>query len=125
MTVYELELPLLHNKPPLTHNQRLHWREKAKRTRGLRDAVCWLAKAAKIPAAHRLVVQLHFATGDKRRRDSPNLTATSKPAIDGLVDAGVIPDDHDGYVTEVMPAIHPGPGTRRLWLSVEIPEEAS
>lgn len=115
---YELDIPLFKGKPPLTHNQRLHRMEKAKRTRGVRDAVCWLAKAARIPPSARLTVQLHYATGDNRRRDAPNLTATSKPAIDGLVDAGCVPDDHDGYVTEIMPTIHPGPGPRRLWLAV-------
>jgi len=117
--IYELDLPLLRGKPPLTHNQRLHWREKAKRGALLRSSANLLARNAKIPASARLVVQLHYATGDNRRRDSPNLTATSKPAIDGLVDAGLVPDDHDGYVTEVMPQIHPGPGKRRLWLTVD------
>lgn len=52
--------------------------------------------------------------------DAPNLTATSKPAIDGLVDAGIVPNDTDEHVTEAMPVIHPGSGKRRLWLTVEV-----
>jgi crossover junction endodeoxyribonuclease RusA len=119
MTAYELNVPMLRNKPPLTANQRLHWTEKAKRTKWVRGAVCIQAKAAKIPPSRRLTVQLHYAPGDNRQRDAPNLVATSKPAIDGLVDAGCVPDDTDAYVTELMPVIHPGPGDRRLWLTVE------
>ncbi|WP_052373123.1 hypothetical protein [Amycolatopsis taiwanensis] len=69
-------------------------------------------------------MQLHYAPGGRRSvTDAPNLTATSKPAIDGLVDAGIVPNDTDQHVTEHMPVIHPGPGTRRLWLEVT-PTEA-
>lgn len=121
MTVYELEVPLLHGKPPLTHNQRLHHMAKAKRVAAVREAVGWEAVRHKLPKnCSHIVVQLHYATGDNRLRDAPNLTATSKPGIDGLKDAGVVADDHDGYVTEIMPVIHRGPGKRRLWLAVEI-----
>lgn len=121
MTTYEIDLPLHLGKPPLTHNQRLHWREKAKRVASVREAAAWRAKEARIPrGCQHIVAQLHYATGDNRLRDAPNLTATSKPAIDGLVDAGIVADDHDGYVSEVMPEIHTGPGKRRLWLTVQI-----
>lgn len=117
---FELDVPMLRNKPPLTANQRLHWREKAKRTVLVRGSINLLARNAKIGPATRLTVQLHYAPGDNRRRDSPNLCATSKPAIDGLIDAGCVPDDTDAYVTELMPVIHPGPGIRRLWIEIEV-----
>jgi crossover junction endodeoxyribonuclease RusA len=117
---FDIEIPLLAGKPPLSQNDRLHWTLKHERTSMVRNAAAWAAKGQKIPAAARITAQLHYATGDNRRRDAPNLTATSKPAIDGLVDAGVVPDDSDRYVTEVMPVIHNGPGDRRLWLTVEI-----
>jgi crossover junction endodeoxyribonuclease RusA len=66
-------------------------------------------------------VTLHYQPGDNRRmRDPMNLTASSKPAIDGLVDAGLVPDDTDVYVHENTPVIHYGPGDRRLWLTVEV-----
>jgi len=117
---FELDVPMLRNKPPLTANQRLHWREKAKRVAMVRSDIHVRARYAKIGEASRLTVQLHYAPGDNRRRDAPNLVATSKPAIDGLVDAGCVPDDTDAYVTELMPVIHPGPGKRRLWLTVDV-----
>lgn len=119
-TVYELDIPLLRNKPPLTANQRLHHQEKARRTRVIRAVVYMRAKAAKIPVASTLIVQLHYTPGDNRRRDAPNLVATSKPAVDGLVDAGIVPDDTADYVNELMPVIHPGPAKRRLWLAVAV-----
>jgi crossover junction endodeoxyribonuclease RusA len=116
---YTIAVPLWRNKPPLSANQRLHWRQKAERTGNVRTKVRLLAKQARIPAAARLTVQLHYLPGDGRRRDAPNLVATSKPAIDGLVDAGLVPDDNDRYVIEIMPKIHPGHGKRRLWLTVQ------
>ena len=36
---------------------------------------------------------------DRLRRDQDNLVPTLKPCIDGLVDAGVIPDDTPEYVS--------------------------
>lgn len=118
--VYAIAIPLRGNKPPLTANQRLHWAEKMRRTKAIRAAVRSRARNAGIPPSAKMTVQLHYAPGDRKRRDAPNLVATSKPAIDGLVDAGVVPDDNDNYVTETMPKIHPGPGERRLWLTVDV-----
>lgn len=42
-----------------------------------------------------------FRFPNNRIRDCHNLTPTAKPAIDGLVDAGVLPDDDDRYVLGV------------------------
>lgn len=126
-TVFELDLPLVPAKyggkplPPLNHNQRLGWRQEAKLKRLVRLHAKNQATKARIGRCKFLTVQLHYAPGDNRaRRDPANLTATSKPAIDGLVDAGLVPDDNPTFVLEVMPVIHPGPGTRRLWLTVEV-----
>lgn len=107
---------------PLTHNDRFHFRKRARLVAKIREDVGWAAKTAKIPPATRITVQLNYRPGDGRPSvtDAPNLTATSKPAIDGLQDAGVVPSDTDEHVTEVMPVIHRGPGTRRCWLVVEV-----
>jgi crossover junction endodeoxyribonuclease RusA len=120
MTTHEIDLPLHKGKPPLTLNQRLHWSEKARRTKTLREAAAWSAKALKLGRLEHVTVQLHYAPGDMRRRDSDNLSATLKPAVDGLVDAGLVEDDDPLHVTTVMPAIHTGPGKRRLWLTIHI-----
>lgn len=123
MPDFEIDVPLWKGKPPLTLNQRLHWRQKAERTRTVRAAVAWAAKAANIGyMLGHISVQLHYATGDMRRRDADNLTATQKPCLDGLVDAKVIPDDTPEHLTWWAPAIHNGPGKRRLWITVHITE---
>jgi len=124
----DIELPLVVNGKPLTHNQRHHYLARNRLVQEIRHAAGWNTKAAmlrdNIPAQRHIIVQLHYQPGGaKRHRDAPNLTATSKPAIDGVVDAGLVKDDHDGYVTEVMPVIHPEPGKRRLWLAIRLPEE--
>ena len=48
----------------------------------VREAVAWRARQAHIPPQEHVTVQLHYAPGDARRRDAPNLVATSKPAVD-------------------------------------------
>ncbi|MCG3757382.1 hypothetical protein [Amycolatopsis sp. Poz14] len=117
-TVHEIELPLHAGKPPLTMNQRLNRYEKARRTRTLREAASWQAAKLKLGTLDHVSVQLHYAPGDNRGRDSDNLVATQKPAVDGLVDAKLIPTDTPEHLTWWAPAIHPGPGKPRLWLVV-------
>lgn len=75
----------------LTHNMRLHWAQKAERTR-------WLRQAARLQARHlpplkeaSIHVIIHSPT--KRGGDIDGPAPTVKALIDGLVDAGVLPDD--------------------------------
>lgn len=120
--VVELPVPLVGEKPPLTANQRLHHMEKARRTKLVREHVAWRARQAGIGPQDYVIVQLHYQPGDHRRRDPSNLVPTQKPAVDGLVDAGVVPDDTPRYVGELMPVIHePGPwAARHMWLTVSV-----
>ncbi len=124
---YEVQVPMVVQLKtglrPLTHNDRMHWRPKANAVKTIRDQVAAHARLARIPRAEHITVQLHYRPGSRSVTDAPNLTATSKPAIDGLVDAGLVPDDKDRHVTELMPVIHPGRGERRLWLEVQITKE--
>jgi len=119
--VFDVRIDLIGNRPPLNHNQRLTWRPKHERTRLIRYTTGWRVKHLNLTPATFLTVQLHYRPGDNRRmRDPMNLTASSKPAIDGLVDAGLVPNDTDEFVHENTPVIHYGPGVRRLWLTVEV-----
>jgi crossover junction endodeoxyribonuclease RusA len=64
---------------------------------------------------------LHYRPATNRHRDVDSLVATSKPALDGCVDAGLIPRDTPEYVDHRMPVIHPyekGKGAA-IWLEVE------
>lgn len=123
-TTYRLDVPMVVRTKtawrPLTHNDRIHWRPRAELVKRIRQSTQLWARHYKIPAAQHITVQLHYQPGSRSVTDAPNLTATSKPAIDGLVDAGIVPDDKDQHVTELMPVIHPDKGERRLWIEVEI-----
>lgn len=118
-TEYVVWLPW--TRPPLTMNQRQHWQAKRRLTRAIRDHVSTHLQAAMFqPAAH-IRVQLHYVPKDRRHRDADNLVATSKPCVDGIVDAGLVPDDTPDYVTHLMPVIDaPDRDNPRLFISITV-----
>ena len=82
----------------LTSNQRLHWGERARRTRALR----WRATLAyrqagkpRMEVAH-CVARLTYR--DQRRRDDHNIMPTLKACVDGVVAAGLLPDDNHKHL---------------------------
>ncbi|AIL96403.1 RusA family crossover junction endodeoxyribonuclease [Corynebacterium ureicelerivorans] len=103
MTQWDLKLPWV--KPPLSLNDREHWAPRAKKQKAVREASALLARQAGIPRLGTAKVRLVWLVADRRRRDRENITATLKPAIDGLVDAGVVEDDCWWIVTESSCAI--------------------
>lgn len=114
-------LPLSYDKPPLTLNSRMHWAAKAKTVAAIRHESATRARSLGIGSQRYITVQLHYRPRDKRIRDRSNLLGTQKPLLDGLVDAGVVPDDDDRYVDEQMPKIHPpSPEGPALWLTITI-----
>jgi crossover junction endodeoxyribonuclease RusA len=92
---------------PLSLNDREHWRPKAAKVAQLRSDVLVLCRAKKIPRLERAQVQLYYRPRDRRRRDAENLVATLKPCTDGVVDAKIIEDDCEPYLTPVMPKLLP------------------
>lgn len=100
---WDVTLPF--KRPPLHANQRLHWAEKARMTAQVRESAAWLVKQAGIPACARVRVRLVWMVSDKRRRDPSNVMPTQKAVVDGLVDAGVVPDDTPDFVVEDMPVL--------------------
>ncbi len=115
-TTYRLVLPYL--QPPLTANQRQHWRQRAPITRQVRNAARLLAHAEQIPPLGRCTVGLVWTVTDRRRRDADNLVPTLKACADGLVDAGIVADDTPDLMRKWMPEIHLGDG-QALVLTVE------
>lgn len=119
-SLWELRIPLVDNKPPLNANDRLHWAVTNRLTQDTKDAIGWRVREAKIPRLEHIAVRLMFQPQDRRRRDPSNLMPTQKAAVDGLVVAGVVPDDTPEFVTEEIPAVlWPDGGERGLWLAVE------
>jgi crossover junction endodeoxyribonuclease RusA len=102
---WTIRLP--YSTPPLTLNGRQHWATKARAVKEVRSTTATLARVLRIPACERIHVTLHYIPRDGRRRDQDNIVATLKPCIDGLVDAGIVPDDSPDYVTWSPPVIDP------------------
>lgn len=97
----------------LNLNDRLHWRTKASRTRAWRTAAnvaatAQLGRTAADRSRPPSLVRVTFPVTQNRRRDAANWHATTKPIVDGLVDAGVWPDDNDDWVIELNPRFDKG-----------------
>lgn len=95
--------------PPLRSNDRLHWAEKARVTKTVRRATAYLA-ACHEPVRAPVQVRLVWYVTDRRRRDASAPDPTLKAAQDGLVDAGLIPDDDARTVV-------------RSWCEVQVGDE--
>jgi len=102
------EIALSFTSPPLNLNQRMHWAQKAKITKAIRDEVAVKARplADQFTGQH-FEVTLHWQPRDNRRRDEENPVPTLKAACDGLVDAGLAVDDTPAEMRKHMPVIHP------------------
>lgn len=93
-------------------NARYGFRERAKRTRILRNKSEMLHRQAvklagwKVDRAHLTV----FVTwpSSTRTRDVHNLSLTFKALIDGAIDAGVLDDDSDVYLVGPDPRVERG-----------------
>lgn len=107
---------------PLNLNHRQHYMVRAKLVAAVRKAAKEAAEQLGIPACRKVKVTLIYIPRDRRRRDSLNLIPTAKPVEDGLVDAGVVPDDTPIYLESQMPLIDvPDKGAKagRLCVLVE------
>lgn len=100
---WDLKLPFL--KPPLNANQSLHWANRARMVAHVREASFLAARSAGVPECGPVKVRLLWCVSDRRRRDPSNVMPTQKAAVDGLVDAGVVPDDTPEFVVEEIPFI--------------------
>ncbi len=104
--------------PPLTSNQRMHWARKAKITAQVRDTAALACR--RFGPAERVEVSLSWIVRTKHRRDADNIVPTLKALCDGLVDAGIVPDDTPEYMVKRMPVIEYDPTAQpRMVLHVE------
>ena len=95
---------LTHEAKPWTMNdargQSNRWKE-ADRTKEWRGVFHLLALEAKVPALPSVVVTVLHETRTRTLPDCGACAPAVKAAIDGLVDAGVIPDDTPEFLTEI------------------------
>jgi len=93
-------LPLTRGKL-ITANDKMHWASRAKLTKQLRQWGYLLGREGEAVARLGLTharVEMEFAYPDRRRRDRSNLAPTVKALMDGLIDAGLLPDDADRFL---------------------------
>ena len=87
-----IQLPLPSSS--LNAHGKTHWRKQQGPRKKAREDACILAKhAAKGIKFERATVSYSFKFPCNRGRDLANYIQMCKPYIDGIVDAGVIPDD--------------------------------
>lgn len=121
---WEIRLPW--DRPPASANDRDHWRVKARKVAEVRLAahgLVYLAigvhSPAPAPVLERIAVGLTYVPRDKRRRDPDNLVVPLFKALcDGIVDAGIVPDDTPAYMVRSMPVIAAPDGDPRLVLTI-------
>jgi len=91
-------LPLPYRRPPLSLNQKMHYMVEHKIKGELKQAAIVIAKQQRIPRLRACTAELVWFKGDNRRADSDNTSPTLKPLMDGLVAAGILPDDDSAHV---------------------------
>lgn len=103
--MWRVDLPW--TAPPLTLNppRHGHYMVRARLVKQVRATARVLVRAAGVPPLERVAVELHYRPRDRRRRDAINLTATLKALEDGVVDAGVVPDDVERFSAPTMPVL--------------------
>lgn len=94
---YRLVIPRLPRKW-ISANERTAWHLRARKTRQWRDMTAWTFRGStlRFPGGAHVFCELRFA--GVRVRDPANWAPTAKAVLDGLVDAGIFPDDSSQYV---------------------------
>lgn len=92
----------------LNMNQRLHWTAQRRIAREWRAAAQYAARNTVASASRQhppCTVAVMLPVPDRRQRDPHNYFPTVKHIIDGLVDAGIWPNDTPTWVTTIEPAL--------------------
>lgn len=111
-----IHLPIATN--PLSLNGRMHWRVKAKHTKQWRTFAA--LAAARYPTLLAVDVTLTWFVTDTRRRDEDNLFGLLKVLADGVVDAGVVPDDTSNYMGKQCRIERAPEGTKAAYMELHI-----
>lgn len=109
----------------MSANQRGHWRTRATKTHEVRSIALLLGRQHLRPVT-RAHVTVQVCYPRKSHADPANAYPTIKAAVDGLVDAGIFPDDDHEHL--IGPDMRMGPTTKQTGqyaLIFEIKEVAS
>lgn len=94
--VYVLAMPA--GMPLANANDRGHWSKGYRVKKELRKTACLLTRAAKIPTMQRASIVGVFEPPNRQPRDPANWYPSFKAIIDGMVDAGMLPDDNSKHL---------------------------
>lgn len=86
----------------LSSNLRLHYMERYRRGKALKDAAYLVSRSQRIPQVLRADITVVMHPGRRTKLFDPhNFMPSAKAAIDGLVLAGVLPKDDSRYLRRV------------------------
>lgn len=94
---------LSYPKRPLTTNAERsgnRW-TRAASVKEWREAFAWIARKERVPSMEWINVTVQPFQKRGRLQDTAACNPSAKAAIDGLVDAGVVPDDTGEYVRQI------------------------
>ena len=91
-----IELPPV--DPRLHAHNKGHWRGKAAATKHLRElahglTLQWFGEIGRRESWPAAIIGYRFVVPDLLDRDEANMIQSQKPAVDGVVDSGLIPGD--------------------------------
>jgi len=95
--------------PLMNINERRHWSVDRAHAKAWRSAARFHVPTAWERPLPPSVIRCQLPVSTGRRRDPHNYFPTVKHIVDGLVDAGLWPDDTPQYVTTVEPVLIPYP----------------
>lgn len=107
----------------LNVNHRIHWSRRARITRQWRHAAAQAALLLGPPSARAhgpSFVRLIIPVPTRGKRDPGNLYLCTKATVDGLVDAGVWPNDTSEFVETLEPHLVHVPTPKGLVPTVEL-----
>ena len=93
-----------------------HWAKNAAENKTLREWAGWAAVEAKVGDLSPVTIIFQLTTRTAHRVDVDACQGASKPIIDGLVDAGVMPDDNGDHVKSIsyFAPVHTGVDSLRV-----------
>lgn len=92
----------------MSANDRMHWRERATRTKRLRRRGYFEARRNGLLPMRRTFVTVSVQYASSGRADPANAYPTVKALVDGLVDFGVLTDDDSKHLPEMTFKRAPG-----------------
>lgn len=112
-----------YSSPPLHANQRFgNWGHKARITAEVRAEAGWRIRSANVGKAAFIRAFVVRRPATRRTRDAGNLWPLQKAVIDGVRDAGIVPDDDGRYLEELAPKLIEPEGRDRagIWLVIDV-----